>query len=203
MNDAKKKNLTQHELRAELDARKLRLDQHLSGLQSELTVADVNVGGRPILDYVREKPLVVAGVAAGVGMLAGLVTGLMKREAPEPPSERDLWMSAYLNDLLDESAHRVQRGEDSDAALRHSLRRRAPVVVLEAEEQPVIRKQSTVGRVLLNTALGFGVKFALDQLAQQVTGEEELFEAMESEATSEPVSSPPPPAVTPIEPTYQ
>ena len=203
MNDDKKKNLTQQELRGELEARKLRLDQHLSGLQSELTVADVNVGGRPILDYVREKPLVVAGVAAGVGMLAGIVTGLMKREAPEPPSERDLWMSAYLNDLLDESAHRVQRGEDSDAALRRSLRRRAPVVVLEADEPPVVKRQSSLGGLLLKTALGFGVKFALDQVAQQVTSESELFEAMESEATSERGTSPPPPTVTPIEPTYQ
>ena len=203
MNDAKKKDLTQQELRGELEARKLRLDQHLSGLQSELTVADVNVGGRPILDYVREKPLVVAGVAAGVGMLAGIVTGLMKREAPEPLSERDLWMSAYLNDLLDESAHRVQRGEDSDAALRRSLRRRAPVVVLEADEPPVVKRQSSLGGLLLKTAFGFGVKFALDQVAQQVTSESELFEAMESEATSERGTSPPPPTVTPIEPTYQ
>lgn len=203
MNDAKKKDLTQQELRGELEARKLRLDQHLSGLQSELTVADVNVGGRPILDYVREKPLAVAGVAAGVGLLAGVVTGLMKREAPEPPSERDLWMSAYLNDLLDESAHRVQRGEDSDAALRRSLRRRAPVVVLEADEPPVKKRESSLGGLLLKTALGFGVKFALDQFAQQVTGEDELFEAMESEVTDEGGTSPPPPTVTPIEPTYQ
>lgn len=201
MDKAKKETLTQHELRAELEARKLRLDQHLSGLQSELTVADVNVGGRPVLDYVREKPLVAAGVAAGVGLLAGVVTGLMKREAPEEPSLHDQWMGAYLRDLVDESAYRVQRGEASEKALRHALRRRAPVVVLEPEEAPVKRKASSAGSILLNTALGFGVKFALDRMAQELTDDDEIFEAMEHADTGSPY--PPPPAVEPIEPTFQ
>lgn len=201
MDKATKKSLTQTELRAELESRKLVLDQHLSGLQSELTVADVNVGGRPILDYVREKPLVAAGVAAGIGLLAGIVTGLVKREAPEEPDLHDLWMGAYLSDLVDESAYRVQRGEESETALRHALRRRAPVVVLESEEEPVKQKASSVSKVLLNTALGFGVKFALDRMAQELTNDDEIFEAMEHADTGSPY--PPPPAVTPVEPTYQ
>jgi ElaB/YqjD/DUF883 family membrane-anchored ribosome-binding protein len=202
MDKAKKETLTQHELRAELETRKHLLDYHLSGLQSEMTVADVNVGGRPVLDYVREKPLVAAGVAAGVGVLAGLVTGLMGREAPEEPSEYDLWMRAYLSDLVDESAYRVQRGEDSDSALRSAMRRRAPVIVLEREEEPVRARSSSAASILFKTALGFGIKFALDQVSQQLTDEDEFFEAMD-ESAHEASAAPPPPAVTPIEPTYQ
>lgn len=211
MNDAKKKHLTQHQLRAELETRKDLLDYHLSGLQSELTVADVNVGGRPILDHVRERPLLAAGIAAGAGVVAGLVTGLMGREAPEEPSDYDLWMSAYLDDLVDDAGYRVQRGEDSGVALRKALRSRAPVVVLEPEEAPVKERASSIFSVLLNTALGFGVKFALDQMAHELTGEDEIVEAMEK-ASHEPAyepsaaaesTQPSLPAVTPVEPHYQ
>jgi ElaB/YqjD/DUF883 family membrane-anchored ribosome-binding protein len=205
MNDAKKKTLTQHQLRAELDQRKELLDYHLSGLQSELTVADVNVGGRPILDHVRERPLVAAGVAAGVGVLAGLVTGLMGREAPEEPSDHDLWMGAYLDDLVDDAGYRVQGGEDAGVALRKALRSRAPVIVLEPEEEPVKERASSIFSLVLNTALGFGVKFALDQMAQELTGEDEIVTAMEHAHDEPPASSgaPAPPAVTPVEPHFQ
>lgn len=178
MDDTKKKALTQHQLRAELETRKNLFDYHISGLKSEMTVADVNIGGRPMLDYVREQPLVAAGVAAGVGVLAGVVTGLLGRDAPEEPSDYDLLMSAYLNDLLDEAGSRVRRGEDSEDALRRALRRRAPLVVMEAEPEPVKERASSILSVLLNTALGFGVKFALDRMAHQLTGEDEIVEAM-------------------------
>ncbi len=193
MDDLKKKTLTQHQLRAELETRKTLLDYHLSGLQSEMTVADVNVGGRPVLDYVREQPLLAAGVAVGVGVVAGLVTGLLGREAPEELSDRDLLMSAYLEDLLDDAGSRVRRGDDSDAALRHALRRRAPVVVLEAEEEPVKERASSIFSVLVNTALGFGVKLAMDRVAQQLTGEDEIVEALKE---SEPSADTPPAVAT-------
>lgn len=198
MDDAKKKTLTQHQLRAELEARKHRLDHHLSGLRSELTVADVNVGGRPILDYVREQPLLVAGIAVGVGAVAGLVTGLMGREAPEEPSDFDLWIGAYLDDLVDDAGSRVQRGEGADVALRKALRRRAPVIVMEPEAEPVKARAGSMFSVLLNTALGFGVKFALDRMAREMVGEDEIVEAMHKAS-----SGPPPPTVTPVEPHYQ
>lgn len=208
MKDAKKNTLTQHQLRAELDRRKELLDYHLSGLQSELTIADVNVGGRPVLDHVRERPLLAAGVAAGVGVLAGLVTGLMGREEPEEPSDYDLWMGAYLDDLVDDAGYRVQRGEDSDVALRKALRSRAPLIVLEPEEEPVKERAGSIFSVLVNTALGFGVKFALDQMAQELTGEDEIVEAVKGakdEPSVPPASppAPPPPAVTPVEPQYR
>lgn len=177
MDDVKKKALTQHQLRAELEARKSLLDQHLSGLQSELTLADVNVGGRPMLDYVREKPLLAAGVAAGVGLLAGVLSSLRSRPEPEEPSDYTLWMNAYLDDLIEEGGFRVQRGDDSETALRKALRSRAPVIVLEGEASPKEQASGTVS-LLLNTALGFGVKLALDRMAQRLTGEEEIVDAV-------------------------
>ena len=52
--------------------------------------------------------------------------------------------------------------------------------------------------VLLNTALGFGIKFALDRMAREMVGEDEIVEAMHKAS-----SGPPPPTVTPVEPHYQ
>lgn len=198
MDDQRKKSLTQHELRTELKARKDRLEQHLAGLQSEMTIADLNVSGRPILDYVRERPLLAAGVAAGVGLLAGVASGLRARPEPEPPSDHDLWMSAYLDDLIEESSFRVRNGEDAATALRKALRKRAPVVVLEAEPTPQAQARGTVS-MLLNTAVGFGVKLALDRVAQRLAGDDEIVHAMEDaaargtpeEAGVEPVTYPP------------
>ncbi len=177
MDEQRKKSLTQHELRAELAARKERLNSHLAGLQSEMTLADLKVSGRPVLDHIRDRPLLAVGVAAGVGLLAGVVTGLAARPEPAEPSDRDLWMSAYLKDVVEEGGFRVRGGEDAETALRKVLRKRAPVVVLEAEPTPKAQVGGTVG-MLLNTALGFGVKLALDRIAQQLTGEEEIVQAM-------------------------
>ncbi len=168
------------ELRERLEGRERSIHRHLEGLKQEVTtIADVNVGGRPVLDYVREQPLLAAGVAVGVGLVAGLVTGLMGRETPEEPSDYDLLMSAYLNDVVDDAGSRVLDGDDSDAALRRALRRRAPVIVVEAED-PVKQKASSMFGVLLNTALGFGVKFALDRMAHELTGEDEIVDALDS-----------------------
>lgn len=182
MDEQRKKTLTQHELRSELAIRKERLNSHLAGLQSEMTLADLRVSGRPLLDHVRERPLLAVSVAAGVGLLAGVVTGLAARPEPAEPSDHDLWMSAYLEDLVEEGGFRIRGGEDAETALRNVLRKRAPVVVLEAEPTPKAQVGGTVG-MLLNTALGFGVKFALDRIAQQLTGDEEIVHAMsESES---------------------
>lgn len=190
MDEQRKKTLTQHELRAELAARKERLNHHLTGLQSEMTLADLNVSGRPLLDYVRDQPLLAVGVAAGVGLLAGVVSGLVARPEPEPPSDRDLWMTAYLEDVIEEGGFRVRGGEDSETALRKVLRKRAPVVVLEAEATPVAQARGTVS-MLLNTALGFGVKLALDRVALQLTGDDEIVHAMGEASEPEPVVYPP------------
>ena len=186
-----KHDLTIDEMRAQLEFRERSIENHLVGLKKELTTFnDVNVGGRPLLDYVREDPLLAVGVAAGVGLVAGLLGGLLAREEPEEPSERDLWMSAYLDDLVDEAGGRVAGGEDAEAALGHVLRHRAPVIVLEEDREA--HATSHTLNVLVNTALGFGAKFALDRIAQQLTGEDEIVEALDA--------APDPPPISPANP---
>ncbi|MEM1043086.1 MAG: DUF883 C-terminal domain-containing protein [Bacteroidota bacterium] len=167
------------ELRAVLEAKEASIKHHIAGLESELTFNDVMVGGRPLTDYVREQPLLAVGVAAGVGLAAGLIGGLLARSAPEGPSEHDLWMGAYLRDLVDDAGMRVAEGEAANAALGKALRRRAPVVVVEPEPTPVRTKTASSLNVLMNTALGFGAKFVLDQMARQLTGDDGIVNALQ------------------------
>ena len=166
------------DLRERLEGRERSIRNHLEGLKNEVTIADVNVGGRPVLDYVREDPLRAVGVAAGVGLLAGLVTGLMGREEPDEPGEHDLLMSAYFNDLLDDAGSHVRGGDESETALRKALRHRAPLIVLEAPEEATKKRAASMFGAVLNTALGFGVKLAMDRLAQELTGEDEIVDAL-------------------------
>ena len=173
-------DLSYDQLKERIEGRERSMRRHVEGLKQEFTtVSDVTVGGRPMLDYVREQPLLAVGVAAGVGLLAGVVSGLMARPEPESPSDHDLWMTAYLQDVIEEGGFRVRGGEDSETALRKVLRKRAPVVVLEAEPKPVAQARGTVS-MILNTALGFGVKLALDRVAAQLTGDDDIAEAMEN-----------------------
>lgn len=174
-----KDKLTVDQIKERLEGRARSMRLHVTGLKQELTTFnDVNLNGRPILDYVREQPFLAVGVAAGVGVLAGVATGLWARPEPEEESDRDLWMSAYLDDVIEEGGSRVQGGEDAETALRKVLRKRAPVVVLEAEPSPAKQARGTLS-LILNTALGFGVKLALDQVAQQLTGEDEIVDAVQ------------------------
>lgn len=169
---------TTDELRERLKYRERSIERHISGLKQELTTfSDVNLGGRPITDYIREDPLRALGLAAGVGLVAGLIGGLIAREGPEDPSDRDLWMGAYLDDLVDEAGVRVTEGEDANTALGRALRRRAPVIVVEPE--PIKEKTGATLNVLLNTALGFGAKFVLDQIGRQLTGEDGIVDALQ------------------------
>ncbi len=174
-----KDTLTVDQIKERLEGRARSMRLHVTGLKQELTtVNDLNVGGRPVLDYVRDQPLLAVGVAAGVGLLAGVVSGYLARPEPEETSDHDLWMSAYLDDVVEEGGFRVQDGEDAETALRKVLRKRAPVVVLEAEASPKAQARGTFGLVL-NTALGFGVKLALDQLAERLTGEDDIADAVQ------------------------
>ncbi|MDX1531180.1 MAG: hypothetical protein R3362_06605 [Rhodothermales bacterium] len=180
MNELEKKSMTQDQLRWELETRKAVITEHLHGLESEMTLADVNVGGRPVLDYVREQPFVAAGVVAGSAALAALIATLLLRKPPPPLPLRERFWDAYLRDLIDGAAFRVQRGEDPDRALRHALRRRAPVIYVEPEP-PARPKPSTMRAtfdLLMKTTLGFGVKLALDRLAGELTGEDEIVDAV-------------------------
>jgi|GEM_PF-2112199 len=170
------------EIRVRLEAAQERVQHHAAGLRSEMTLADVDFGGMPVLDHIRRQPLRAAGSVLAGGLTLGLLWGMARRERPEVDTHEQ-WWEAYHQDFLDDAAQRVRKGDDPDRALRQALRRRAPVVVIETggEDAKAARRKSRYSLIAtaLNTVVGFGVKLAMDRMAEKLTGTPEIMQAME------------------------
>ena len=176
-------SMTPDDLQAQIVARERDMKYHIQALKGELVdvVEDVNVAGRPLSDRIREKPLQALGVAGGAGALLGMTWGLIRRARRYTPPDDGLdFTRARLAFLIDEAAYRVAKGTSAEDALRESART-TPAVFMERDPQAPVPKTPTQQAfgVAFNTALGFGIKTALDMLTQKLTGQAETFEAIE------------------------
>ena len=175
---------TVDQLRELVEAREQDIRDRLQSLQHELTtVADITVDGKPLPDYIRARPFYHTGLALAGGLVLGLLTGFRARAKRRPEmDEREEVLRTYAAFLLDDAAYKVAGGEQADPAVRKALSKRPPLVYYEPPPPP---KRSSVGETLdvaVKTALGFGIKFGLDRLAQKYTHEDELFSAVKEAA---------------------
>ncbi|MDX1420016.1 MAG: hypothetical protein R3181_08625 [Rubricoccaceae bacterium] len=178
---------TSVELRARLEARERSIQNHLAALETEVTtVADVTVQGQPLPDVIRSRPLQSAGLFLVGGLTMGLLWGLRRRRRRPRTSDHDEVLRLYAASMLETAAQRVARGEDPEAAIEKTFRRRPPLVYAPPPERQRRGALAAGWEVAFTTAVGFGIKTALDRLAERLTGEEELFHAVE-EAREEPV----------------
>lgn len=160
------------EVRARLSQAEERLQAHARALRRELTLQDVTVAGAPLMDHVRRHPVLACVAAAG---LAGaLVFSYRLATRPSPPDERrDL--RALVAAALDEGAGWVVPGGDPEVALRRALRKRGPVIIIEERAAERTRSDSLIRialKTLVSTAVGFGVKLALENAARTRTADE-------------------------------
>ncbi len=176
------KQPTAAEIRARLDARTQAIGDRLASIKHELTtVQDVTVAGRPLLDHVRRRPLEAAGLTLAAGLVVGLLAGFRARSRRRPPAdERTEVLRLYVAQLLDAAAQRaVARGEEAEEAIERVLAKKPPLIYYAP---PEARRRSTFAEtfdVAVKSAMGFGVKVALDRLAQRITQEDELFAALD------------------------
>jgi hypothetical protein len=188
---------TSAQIRLDMAAAEERMRGNANGIRRELTLADVNLGGMPVLDIVRRNPLAVVGAAAGAMAFLALLTTLARRQTPVIDRKQQ-WWDAYMDDFLDDVAVRVGRGGDPEVELSRALRRRAPVIYVE-QEMPdrIVKERGAFSRALgsvLKTAGGFGLKLAMDRLTS------ELAVRAPAPVGSVPVArppAPPPPAPAP------
>lgn len=186
---------TSEQIRLDLVAAEERLRGNANGIRRELTLADVNLAGMPVLDLVRRNPLAVIGAAAGAVALITLLTTVARRQAPVI-DRKQLWWDAYLDDFLDDVAVRVGRGGNPEEELQRALRRRAPVIYIEqGPPEGVVKERGAISRALgsvLKTAGGFGLKIAMDRLTS------ELAVRASAPAGGRPAPAAAPPPVAPI-----
>ena len=178
-------SLSPEDLQAQIVARERDMKYQIQAIQGELTdlVEDINIGGRPLSDRIRAKPLVSLALSGGAGALLGIGLGLLKRrrrtrrDAPDDALE---FTRARLAMVLDEAAYKVARGAKVEDAVRSTLQTTPAVYMDRDPREPVPKSavQENLG-VVLKTAFGFATKAAMDQLTQQLTGKKEVFDALE------------------------
>ncbi len=184
-------SLSAEDIRARLNATQRDMKFRIDAIKHEVAHVgdDVNIGGRPLMDRFREKPLAALGLALASGAMLGLLWGLRRRSKrlPDPDDSADV-IRFHVAHMLDSAAHRVARGELADDALASEARKR-PVIYVPREDDT--RTPSAPGSskqafdVAMKTAVGIGVKTGLDVLTKRFTPHEEVFEALADEASSD------------------
>lgn len=173
--------LTAEEIRARLAARERDLRYHVQALKHEATAVldDVNVGGRPVMDWIRQRQPAALGAAASVGALLGIALGLRARarRRPEPIGDHIEFVRARLTVAVDEAARRVARGEPVDEAMERSMKA-VPAVFGDAQRPEPAQTNQTLTNVALTTAVGFGVKTALDYAVRRYTSSDGAVDAV-------------------------
>ena len=180
--DLDKLHLTADQVRQRLIARERDIQYHIDALKHEaMTVFDdVNIDGRPLTDRIREKPEEFVAAAAGAGVFVGVVLGLWARARRRPDPEDEVgFVRVRLDVALEEAAHRVARGEDTEAALRHAME---PMPVAYGDTGAGVGRGHSSSRqaldVALQTAVGFGVKAVIDVLVRRYTDHDGTIDAL-------------------------
>lgn len=176
-------SLSPEELQGQLLARERDMKFRLAAIRHEVSALgdDVSLGGRPVLDIIRDKKELAIAAAAGVGALVGVLLALRARAKRRPEHDDELeFVRARLSTLLDEAAYRVAMGKSSaEDALRHTLK---TTPVIYTERQPVeAAAKSSLGQttdVLVKAVVGFAAKAAADLITQRVTGHEHVGDAL-------------------------
>ena len=150
-------------LEDELNEASDHIERHLQALQEEFSTLGSSIGSA-LLNH----PVVSVGGALLAGLAVGLIFG--KKKQPADPFQGQAAHRAlverYVDTLVEETRHQVQRGADVEAAVRAVLQERVPVIVLEAEEPPArsgLFRQA--GHILFRSVLGLGMTMAVNYLS--------------------------------------
>lgn len=149
------------ELRAALEARGEQISRRVEAIQEEVARVPGEVG-----EAIVRNPLVSVAVSLGAGLAVGLLIGGIGRRKAKLPAAHQALVHDYLDALADEARTLIRRGEDAGSAIRRALGKHTPIVVTMG--QPDLQTPSgfmrTAFDMAVKTALGFGVKVALDKL---------------------------------------
>ncbi|PAP77459.1 hypothetical protein [Rubrivirga marina] len=178
-------HLSAEEIKLRLVARERDMRYHLDALKHEASTAfdDVNVGGRPLMDRIRQRPELATLAAAGVGALVGVLLGVRARRKRRPVADDDIdFIRARLGVALEDAAHRAARGADVEDALRDAMDT-MPVVYGDAQAAAVQARSSfrEAIDVAVKSAVAIAAKSLMDSAIRKYTGHEGAFDALSDE----------------------
>lgn len=175
-------HLTAEEVKQRLIARERDIRYHLDALKHEAATAfdDVNVGGRPLMDRIRQRPEVATLAAAGVGAVVGALFGLRARRRRRPVPQDDVdFIRARLGVALEDAARRAARGADVETAIRDAMET-MPVAYGDAQAAAAQARSSfrEAVDVAVKSAVGIAAKSLMDQAIRKYTGHDGTFDAL-------------------------
>lgn len=141
------------------------IEGHLEALQEEVTTIAPSIG-----KAIFENPLVSVGGALVAGLVVGLLFGGRKRPKPDLSLKgtHRVLVERYLDALIDETRYRMAKGAEAGEAVRAALADRVPLIVYEGDAEKRTGVLSQTFDMVVKTALGFGVKLALDYITSNM-----------------------------------
>mgnify|MGYP003148584283 CR=1 FL=1 len=158
--DAYDADPTKEMLQVALAAREDSLLRRVDGIKAE---------ARQLPAVVRARVYANPVVSVGGSLLAGALTGLLlggigkgKKKKTAAEHHRALTTS-YVEAIARDARVRVGKGEDVAEAIRKTLGKRTPLVIVEAENGSPPGVLASTFDILLKTAVGFGAKILIDR----------------------------------------
>jgi|GEM_PF-3901056 len=165
--------LSATEIEERLRARERDMKFRLVALRHEVGElgSDLTVGGRPLLDWIRDRTELIVGGAAAVGLVAGLLLGVRaRRRTWSGLDDTGDVVRFRMAGLLEEAAQRVAGGDDLEEATRRAVAA-APVVYadnrVEAAARSSLMQAVDVG---LKSLVGVVAKSVGDQITKSLSG---------------------------------
>lgn len=181
-------SLSPEDIQARITARERDMKFRLQAIRHEVRSMgdDVVVGGRPMLDLIRDHKEAAIALALGAGALVGLLWGAARREKRRPDVDDQVDMiRVRMASLLEEAADRVSRGTSTDEAIDRAVRA-APVVYMpgrETSSAAASQAKSSVRQAVdlaVKSAIGFASKAAMDAATKKFTGHATTGEALKA-----------------------
>jgi ElaB/YqjD/DUF883 family membrane-anchored ribosome-binding protein len=161
--EAPKVALTRDQLEAQLLERRASMQARIDALQDE-----VESTGLALHDAVERRPFAAVGASVAAGLVVGLLFGGRRHRRKGAASHRAL-IEQYIDTLVAEVRHAVARGKDADKAVAAALKNRVPLIVFSPRDGARPGLLRDVYAMMLQTALGFGLKAAADFITHRLT----------------------------------
>ena len=170
--------LNREEVELQLQAKTDSIAQRIDAIQAEITTT-----GDSIRDAVIGDPVKTVGIAVGAGLVVGLLFGGSggSKKDDAPSQKYRALIDEYIESIAEETRRKTMKGKDAADAVKVALKDRVPVIVYNSEAGH--KEDGFFGEALdlvWKTALGFGVKFAID-FATARFGLTDIAEAVRSD----------------------
>ncbi len=175
------KLLSKEEVELQLRAKSDEISRRIDAIQDEITNT-----GEQVRQAIFENPLVTVGASVGAGLLVGLIFGGSgSKNKPDTAKRYRSLIDEYIEAIADETKKGAKKGKDAGEAVKGALKDRVPLIVYQGASPKEERGFfADALDLVFKTALGFGVKMAIDYGVARF-GLDDVAEALQTSGGSD------------------